>query len=111
MCEYKIYNMFQNLTEKLEKSFKLLKGHGRINEINIAQTLKEVRKNSRLLEHQGVSRPQSENDKKLKDAFNNLWEASLIDGRKNLAAVEMTAYSIFKKLYLWKFISILILIN
>ena len=36
--------MFQNLTEKLEKSFKLLKGHGRINEINIAQTLKEVRR-------------------------------------------------------------------
>ena len=36
--------MFQNLTEKLENSFKLLKGHGRINEINIAQTLKEVRR-------------------------------------------------------------------
>ncbi len=36
--------MFQNLTEKLEKSFKILKGHGRINEINIAQTLKEIRR-------------------------------------------------------------------
>ena len=36
--------MFQNLTEKLEKSFKVLKGHGRINEINVAQTLKEIRR-------------------------------------------------------------------
>ena len=36
--------MFQNLTEKLEKSFKTLKGHGRINEINVAQTLKEIRR-------------------------------------------------------------------
>ena len=36
--------MFQNLTEKLEKSFKILKGHGRINEINVAQTLKEIRR-------------------------------------------------------------------
>ena len=36
--------MFQNLTEKLEKSFQILKGHGRINEINVAQTLKEIRR-------------------------------------------------------------------
>jgi len=36
--------MFQNLTEKLEKSFKVLKGHGKINEINVAQTLKEIRR-------------------------------------------------------------------
>ncbi len=36
--------MFQNLTEKLEKSFQVLKGHGRINEINVAQTLKEIRR-------------------------------------------------------------------
>ena len=36
--------MFQGLTEKLERSFKLLKGHGRINEINVAQTMKEIRK-------------------------------------------------------------------
>ncbi len=36
--------MFENLSEKLEKSFKLLKGEGRITEINIAETLKEVRR-------------------------------------------------------------------
>jgi signal recognition particle subunit SRP54 len=37
-------NMFENLSERLEKSFKLLKGQGRITEINIAETLKEVRR-------------------------------------------------------------------
>jgi len=36
--------MFENLSERLEKSFKLLKGQGRITEINIAETLKEVRR-------------------------------------------------------------------
>lgn len=36
--------MFESLSEKLERSFKLLKGHGHISEINIAETLKEVRK-------------------------------------------------------------------
>ena len=36
--------MFENLTDKLERSFKLLKGEGRITEINVAETLKEVRR-------------------------------------------------------------------
>ncbi|MBO5296681.1 MAG: signal recognition particle protein [Candidatus Homeothermus sp.] len=36
--------MFENLSEKLERSFKLLKGQGRITEINVAETLKEVRR-------------------------------------------------------------------
>jgi signal recognition particle subunit SRP54 len=36
--------MFENLSDRLEKSFKLLKGHGKITEINIAETLKDVRK-------------------------------------------------------------------
>ena len=36
--------MFENLSEKLEKSFKILKGQGKITEINVAETLKEVRK-------------------------------------------------------------------
>jgi len=36
--------MFENLTDKLEKSFKLIKGQGKITEINIAETLKEVRR-------------------------------------------------------------------
>jgi len=34
----------ENLTEKLERSFKILKGEGKITEINVAETLKEVRK-------------------------------------------------------------------
>jgi len=36
--------MFENLSEKLERSFKLLKGQGRITEVNVAETLKEVRR-------------------------------------------------------------------
>ncbi|MCX7987492.1 MAG: signal recognition particle protein [Bacteroidales bacterium] len=36
--------MFENLTERLERSFKLIKGEGRITEINIAETLKDVRR-------------------------------------------------------------------
>ncbi len=36
--------MFENLSERLEKSFKLLKGQGRITEVNIAETLKDVRR-------------------------------------------------------------------
>ena len=36
--------MFENLSERLEKSFKLLKGHGKITEVNIAETLKDVRR-------------------------------------------------------------------
>jgi signal recognition particle subunit SRP54 len=36
--------MFENLSDRLEKSFKILKGQGRISEINIAETLKEVRR-------------------------------------------------------------------
>ena len=36
--------MFENLTAKLERSFKILKGEGRITEINIAETLKEIRR-------------------------------------------------------------------
>lgn len=36
--------MFENLSDKLERSFRLLKGQGRITEINISETLKEVRR-------------------------------------------------------------------
>ena len=36
--------MFDNLTERLERSFKILKGEGRITEINIAETVKDIRK-------------------------------------------------------------------
>lgn len=36
--------MFNNLTEKLDKAFHVLKGHGKITEVNIAETLKEVRR-------------------------------------------------------------------
>ena len=36
--------MFDNLSGKLDKAFQLLKGHGRITEINVAETLKEVRR-------------------------------------------------------------------
>ena len=36
--------MFENLTDKLERSFRLLKGQGKITEINVAETLKEIRR-------------------------------------------------------------------
>ena len=36
--------MFENLSEKLDKAFKVLKGQGSISEINVAQTMKEIRK-------------------------------------------------------------------
>ena len=36
--------MFENLSDRLERSFKILKGQGRITEINVAETLKEVRR-------------------------------------------------------------------
>ena len=34
--------MFDNLSERLERSFKILKGEGKITEINVAETLKDV---------------------------------------------------------------------
>jgi len=36
--------MFENLSEKFDRAFKVLKGHGQITEINVAETLKEVRR-------------------------------------------------------------------
>lgn len=36
--------MFENLSDRLERSFKILKGEGKISEINIAETLKEIRR-------------------------------------------------------------------
>ncbi len=36
--------MFENLSDRLERSFKILKGQGKISEINVAETLKDVRK-------------------------------------------------------------------
>ena len=35
--------MFENLSDKLERAFKVLKGEGKITEINVAETLKEVK--------------------------------------------------------------------
>src|SRR6185369_13439728 len=36
--------MFENLSDKLDRAFKVLKGQGKITEINVAETMKEVRK-------------------------------------------------------------------
>jgi signal recognition particle subunit SRP54 len=36
--------MFENLSSKLERAFKVLKGHGKITEINVAETVKEIRR-------------------------------------------------------------------
>ena len=40
----KCYIMFENLQERLERSFKILKGEGKITEINVAETVKDIRK-------------------------------------------------------------------
>jgi signal recognition particle subunit SRP54 len=40
----KLKYMFDNLSDKLDKAFHILKGHGKITEINVAETLKEVRR-------------------------------------------------------------------
>ncbi len=42
--ELKPEEMFESLSEKLDRAFKMLKGQGHITEINVAETLKEVRK-------------------------------------------------------------------
>ena len=36
--------MFESLTDRLERAFKIIKGQGYITEINVAETMKEVRK-------------------------------------------------------------------
>ena len=36
--------MFGNLQDKLDRAFKVLKGHGQISEINVAETMKEIRR-------------------------------------------------------------------
>ena len=36
--------MFENLSNKLDRAFKVLKGQGRITEINVAATIKEIRR-------------------------------------------------------------------
>jgi signal recognition particle subunit SRP54 len=36
--------MFDNLSDKLERAFKVLKGQGQITEINVAETVKEIRR-------------------------------------------------------------------
>ncbi len=36
--------MFENLSERLERSFKILKGEGKITEINVAETVKDIRR-------------------------------------------------------------------
>ena len=36
--------MFENLSDKLERAFKVLKGQGQISEVNVAETMKEIRR-------------------------------------------------------------------
>ena len=43
-CRKNNKNMFQSLSDKLEGAFKLLKGENRLTEINIAQSIKEIRR-------------------------------------------------------------------
>ena len=44
LCRKNNKNMFQSLSDKLEGAFKLLKGENRLTEINIAQSIKEIRR-------------------------------------------------------------------
>ena len=36
--------MFENLSDRLERSFKILKGEGKITEVNVAETVKDIRR-------------------------------------------------------------------
>ena len=36
--------MFENLSDKIDRAFKILKGQGKITEVNVSETLKEIRK-------------------------------------------------------------------
>ena len=69
--------MFEGLSEKLERSFKILKGQGRITEVNVADTMKEIR---RALLDADVSY------KIAKDVTNNIKEKAL--GQEILTAVK-----------------------
>jgi len=69
--------MFEGLTEKLERSFKILKGQGRITEVNVADTMKEIR---RALLDADVSY------KIAKDVTNNIKEKAL--GQEILTSVK-----------------------
>ena len=44
MCIRDRSGMFENLSDKLERAFKVLKGQGQITEINVAETTKEIRR-------------------------------------------------------------------
>ena len=44
LCTQIFEDMFEGLTEKLERSFKILKGQGYITEVNVADTMKEIRR-------------------------------------------------------------------
>ena len=44
MYAIRSYYVFENLSEKLERSFKLLKGDGKITELNVAETIKDIRR-------------------------------------------------------------------
>ena len=45
LCTLCVSNtMFENLSERLERSFKIMKGEGKITEINVAETVKDIRK-------------------------------------------------------------------
>ena len=69
--------MFEGLTEKLERSFKILKGQGYITEVNVADTMKEIR---RALLDADVSY------KIAKDVTNNIKEKAL--GQQILTTVK-----------------------
>lgn len=69
--------MFEGLSEKLERSFKILKGQGRITEVNVADTMKEIR---RALLDADVSY------KIAKDVTNNIKEKAL--GQEILTSVK-----------------------
>ena len=78
--------MFDNLSKKLDKAFQLLKGQGQITEINVAETLKEVRR--ALLEA-------DVNFKTAKDFTNKIKEKAKVDEWSYFCAMELDALSIY----------------
>ena len=75
--------MFENLSERLEKSFKILKGEGKITEVNVAETLKDVRRT--LLDADVNYKVAKEFCEKVKTKAINLFNVSLNSRSKSMS--------------------------
>ena len=90
--------MFEGLSEKLERSFKVLKGQAYITEVNVADTMKEIR---RALLDADVSY------KIAKDVTNNIKEKALVSNKTKNIMVNKNTHCLLKQpnnaIFVWLF--------